>query len=228
MFDVSFTELLVIGVVALVVIGPERLPKVARTLGHLVGRAQRYVSDVKSDIQREVELDELRKLKDQMQDAAQSVQSSLQSTSDALTKPLEALEQNTMSTLNEATSSFKEATSFGTAAIDTVSKQAVTEAAADGPVLIDASGGQDSSLYASSTTSTPATTSEAAAMTPEAALANASQTPELSGLFDAPVQTEIEIASTADFEAAARKAQAAEKVLANAPTPVTPTSGSKS
>lgn len=87
MFDVSFTELLVIGVVALVVIGPERLPKVARTLGHLVGRAQRYVSDVKSDIQREVELDELRKLKDQMQDAAQSVQSGLQSTSDALTKP---------------------------------------------------------------------------------------------------------------------------------------------
>ena len=79
MFDVSFTELLVIGVVALVVIGPERLPKVARTLGHLVGRAQRYVSDVKSDIQREVELDELRKLKDQMQDAAQSVRTNSES-----------------------------------------------------------------------------------------------------------------------------------------------------
>ncbi|MEY3739988.1 MAG: hypothetical protein RLZZ192_664, partial [Pseudomonadota bacterium] len=134
MFDVSFTELLVIGVVALVVIGPERLPKVARTLGHLVGRAQRYVSDVKSDIQREVELDELRKLKDQMQDAAQSVQTSLQSTSDALTKPLQALEQNTMSTFNEATSSFKEATSFDTATTDAVSKKAVVEAAADGPV----------------------------------------------------------------------------------------------
>ncbi|PHY06246.1 MAG: twin-arginine translocase subunit TatB [Alcaligenaceae bacterium] len=94
MFDVSFTELLVIGVVALVVIGPERLPKVARTLGHLVGRAQRYVNDVKTDIQREVELDELRKLKDQMQDAAQSVQSSLQSTEDSLRKPLDSLEQD--------------------------------------------------------------------------------------------------------------------------------------
>jgi sec-independent protein translocase protein TatB len=94
MFDVSFTELLVIGVVALVVIGPERLPKVARTLGHLVGRAQRYVNDVKTDIQREVELDELRKLKDQMQDAAQSVQSSLQNTEASLRKPLEALEQD--------------------------------------------------------------------------------------------------------------------------------------
>ena len=94
MFDVSFTELLVIGVVALVVIGPERLPKVARTLGHLVGRAQRYVNDVKTDIQREVELDELRKLKDQMQDAAQSVQSSLQNTEASLRQPLESLEKD--------------------------------------------------------------------------------------------------------------------------------------
>lgn len=101
MFDVSFTELLVIGVVALVVIGPERLPKVARTLGHLVGRAQRYVNDVKTDIQREVELDELRKLKDQMQDAAQSVQSSLQNTESSLRKPLEALEQD-VSALKES------------------------------------------------------------------------------------------------------------------------------
>jgi sec-independent protein translocase protein TatB len=223
MFDVSFTELLVIGVVALVVIGPERLPKVARTLGHLVGRAQRYVSDVKSDIQREVELDELRKLKDQMQDAAQSVQSSLQSTSDALTKPLEALEQNTMATFNEATSGLKEATSFKPPTPDLVA-----EAASDGPVLIDATGGLDSGLHAAPPVSTPVAPSEVAAMTPEAALANASQTQGMTGLFDTPVQTEFEIASTADFESATRKAQAAEKALASAPTSVTPTSGSKS
>jgi len=101
MFDISFTEMLVIGVIALVVIGPERLPKVARTIGHLVGRAQRYVSDVKTDIQREVELDELRKLKDQMQDAAQSVKSSLENTETAMRQPLEAFEQSTMATLNE-------------------------------------------------------------------------------------------------------------------------------
>ena len=101
MFDISFTELLVIGVIALVVIGPERLPKVARTIGHLVGRAQRYVSDVKTDIQREVELDELRKLKDQMQDAAQSDKSSLQNTETAMREPLEAFEQSTMATINE-------------------------------------------------------------------------------------------------------------------------------
>jgi sec-independent protein translocase protein TatB len=101
MFDVSFTELLVIGVVALVVIGPERLPKVARTVGHLVGRAQRYVNDVKSDIQREVELDDLRKLKDQMQDAAQSVKTSLADTEASLRKPLESFEQDTMSALKD-------------------------------------------------------------------------------------------------------------------------------
>lgn len=73
MFDVGFSEMMVIAVVALIVIGPERLPKVARTLGHLVGRLQRYVNDVKADINREMELEELRKFKDQFQDTAQSV-----------------------------------------------------------------------------------------------------------------------------------------------------------
>ena len=62
MFDIGFSEIVVIAVVALIVIGPERLPKAARTLGHLFGRLQRYVTDVKADINREIELDELRKL----------------------------------------------------------------------------------------------------------------------------------------------------------------------
>ena len=73
MFDVGFSELMVIAVVALIVIGPERLPKVARTMGHLFGRLQRYVNDVKADIQREMELDELRKFKSTVEDAARSV-----------------------------------------------------------------------------------------------------------------------------------------------------------
>jgi len=223
MFDVSFTELLVVGVVALVVIGPERLPKVARTLGHLVGRAQRYVSDVKSDIQREVELDELRKLKDQMQDAAQSVQSSLQSTSDSFSKPLEALEQNTMSTFNEATSGLKQATSFSTPSTEPVAK-----AASDSPALLDTAGNPKPNLNTVPPIGTPSASGEVVAMTPEAALANASQTQGMTGLFDTPVQTEFEIASTADFESAARKAQETEKALASAPTPATPSSGSKS
>jgi len=74
MFDVGFSEIVVIAVVALIVIGPERLPKVARTLGHLFGRMQRYVNDVKADISREMELDELRKLQATVQDAAQAIQ----------------------------------------------------------------------------------------------------------------------------------------------------------
>ena len=79
MFDVGISEILVIAVVALVVIGPERLPRVARTIGTLLGRAQRYVNDVKSEVNREMELDELRKLQTQMQDAARDIQQQVSS-----------------------------------------------------------------------------------------------------------------------------------------------------
>jgi sec-independent protein translocase protein TatB len=79
MFDIGFSELMVIAVIALVVIGPERLPRVARTLGHLAGRLQRYVSDVKADINREIELDELRKMRDSMKEAASSFEGSVRS-----------------------------------------------------------------------------------------------------------------------------------------------------
>ena len=75
MFDFSFGEIAVIGAVALVVLGPERLPKVARTAGEWMGKAQRYVSQVKSDINREMELAELKKLQEEARNAAQSVQS---------------------------------------------------------------------------------------------------------------------------------------------------------
>lgn len=77
MFDIGFSELMVIAVVALIVIGPERLPKVARTVGHLFGRMQRYVNDVKSDISREMALDDLRKLQTSMQDTMRSVENSV-------------------------------------------------------------------------------------------------------------------------------------------------------
>ncbi len=77
MFDVGFSEIVVIGVVALIVVGPERLPKVARTVGHLFGRMQRYVNDVKADISREMELEELRKLQTDMQDATRSFESTV-------------------------------------------------------------------------------------------------------------------------------------------------------
>ncbi|MCE2949502.1 MAG: Sec-independent protein translocase protein TatB [bacterium] len=76
MLDLGFSEMMLIAVVALVVLGPERLPKVARTVGHLVGRMQRYVADVKSDITREMELEELRKFRQTVEDTASSMQSS--------------------------------------------------------------------------------------------------------------------------------------------------------
>ena len=79
MFDVGFSEIVVIAVVALIVIGPERLPKVARTLGHMFGRLQRYVNEVKADINREMELDELRKLQAQVQSAARDIEQSVTS-----------------------------------------------------------------------------------------------------------------------------------------------------
>ena len=66
MFDIAFSELIVIGVVALIVIGPDKLPKVARTAGHLFGRAQRYVTDIKSDINNELRLEEMQKLQDEI------------------------------------------------------------------------------------------------------------------------------------------------------------------
>lgn len=66
MFDIAFSELIVIGVVALLVIGPDKLPKVARTAGHLFGRAQRYVSEVKSDIDNQLRLEEMQKLQEEI------------------------------------------------------------------------------------------------------------------------------------------------------------------
>ena len=77
MFDVGLSELMVIAVVALVVIGPERLPRVARTAGLLLGRLQRYVSDVKSDINREIQLDELKKMQQEMTDQVTNLQASV-------------------------------------------------------------------------------------------------------------------------------------------------------
>ncbi len=79
MFDIGFSEIVVIAVVALIVLGPERLPKAARTLGHLFGRLQRYVNDVKADISREMELEELRKLQQQMKSAASDLEQSMTS-----------------------------------------------------------------------------------------------------------------------------------------------------
>ncbi len=79
MFDISFAELLVIMIVGLIVLGPERLPVVARTIGHLLGRAQRYVERVKSDLRAEIELDNIRKMRNDIQDNISIFKDSLNS-----------------------------------------------------------------------------------------------------------------------------------------------------
>ncbi|MBB2932080.1 Sec-independent protein translocase protein TatB [Paraburkholderia silvatlantica] len=78
MLDLGLTKMALIGVVALVVLGPERLPRVARTAGALFGRAQRYINDVKAEVTREIELDELRRMKTEFEAAAQNVEKNVQ------------------------------------------------------------------------------------------------------------------------------------------------------
>ncbi|MFA7503208.1 MAG: Sec-independent protein translocase protein TatB [Burkholderiaceae bacterium] len=79
MFDIAFTELMVAAVIALIVIGPERLPRVARQCGEWLGKLQRYVNDVKADVNRQIQLDELRNLKEEVTSAAQDLEGSFKS-----------------------------------------------------------------------------------------------------------------------------------------------------
>ena len=78
MLDLGISKIALIGVVALIVIGPEKLPRVARTVGALLGKAQRYVADVKAEVNRSMDLDELKKMKESMEDAARGVEQSVQ------------------------------------------------------------------------------------------------------------------------------------------------------
>ncbi len=97
MFDIGFSEIAVIGVVALVVLGPERLPKVARTAGHLFGRLQRYVANVKSDINREMELSELAKMKEEVTSAAKSFEQTINEQARSVETEAHALEKSATS-----------------------------------------------------------------------------------------------------------------------------------
>ena len=88
MIDIGLSKMALIGVVALIVIGPEKLPRVARTVGTLLGKAQRYVSDVKAEVNRSMELDELKKMKDSVENAARDVQQSVQTTASEFERDL--------------------------------------------------------------------------------------------------------------------------------------------
>ncbi len=81
MIDLGLSKMALIGAVALIVIGPEKLPRVARTVGALLGKAQRYVADVKAEVNRSMELDELKKMKETVEGAARDVESSIHTAS---------------------------------------------------------------------------------------------------------------------------------------------------
>ena len=89
MIDLGFDKLALIGAVALIVIGPEKLPRVARTVGHLIGKAQRYVADVKAEVNRSIELEELKKMKTEFEDAARNVEKSVSNEIHQTTSELE-------------------------------------------------------------------------------------------------------------------------------------------
>lgn len=105
MFDIGFSEIVVIAVVALVVIGPERLPTVARTLGALLGRLNRYVADVKADVEREMRLEEMKKLRAEVEQQAMSIEQSvvqeLETTRTAVEQPAAELQQSLAEVMEE-------------------------------------------------------------------------------------------------------------------------------
>lgn len=107
MFDIGFSELVVIGIVALLVLGPERLPKVARTTGHLLGRLQRYVADVKSDINREMQLDELKRLQEEARKSAMEFESTVRNEVASIETGVASSLQSASSAVADLESSFK-------------------------------------------------------------------------------------------------------------------------
>ncbi len=99
MFDVSFSELLVIAFVALIVIGPEKLPKVARTLGALVGRMQRYLAEVKEEVNREARFEELQQLQNEIKQSSHKAQTKAQRKVGELTQQLDFKELDDLETV---------------------------------------------------------------------------------------------------------------------------------
>src|SRR3972149_3666303 len=97
MIDLGISKLALIGAVALIVIGPEKLPRVARTVGTLLGKAQRYVADVKQEVSRSMELDELKKMKETVEGAARDVERSIQTNASEFEKSFSETSSNASS-----------------------------------------------------------------------------------------------------------------------------------
>ena len=104
MIDLGVSKLALIAVVALVVIGPERLPKVARMAGNLLGRAQRYMAEVKSEVNRQVELDELKKMQEAATSAVKDVQSSMSDVGSTINEAKQGLSDSDSNTLTSSSS----------------------------------------------------------------------------------------------------------------------------
>jgi len=126
MFDVGFSEMIVVAIIALIVLGPEKLPKVARTVGHLLGRMQRYVNDVKADINREIELDELRKLQQSMQETARSIEQTVTQNVSSVESELNSVAQTAQSAVSNSSAQSAD------------SNTAATTAGSDAPAQISA------------------------------------------------------------------------------------------
>ncbi len=114
MIDFGLDKIALIGAVALIVIGPEKLPRVARTVGHLLGKAQRYVADVKAEVNRSIELDELKKMKSQFEEAARDVEQSVRS---EVNQAAAAFEKDWSATTAGLDNAFGDGTAAGTEAL---------------------------------------------------------------------------------------------------------------
>jgi sec-independent protein translocase protein TatB len=108
MIDLGISKIALIGAVALIVIGPEKLPRVARTVGALLGKAQRYVADVKSEVNRSMDLEELKKMKEGVEDAARDVENTIQTNASDFEKSWAAATGDAYTPLAEPTPSYPE------------------------------------------------------------------------------------------------------------------------
>ena len=130
MFELSFGKMMIIAVVALIVLGPERLPKVARTLGHLLGRARSYANQVKQDIDREMQMDELRKLQEQAKDAARSFETAVNDAGKSVEAQAAEVQQSYNAVASDTQNSIAPTSSAKPTEVDALEKSIVEQAMA--------------------------------------------------------------------------------------------------
>jgi sec-independent protein translocase protein TatB len=126
MFDFGFSELMLIGAVALVVLGPEKLPVVAKTAGEWIGKAQRLVQQVKSDIEREAELSELKKIQDEAKTLAEDLNNTVKSQTESIGKEVKALETDIEKSASDAQQAYTQLNADGKDSINTPRENAPT------------------------------------------------------------------------------------------------------